>query len=164
MYSGCYIVNMMMQGTPCILWTQSRTDLAFPFYLFLFSAWWSGSGRENRAGAIKEINVYGKSAGSPQRTVGRSSFPALRAGMAHAAEEVLMLRIEVKTREYFPVKYVLWLGEQHGIGTVFIVILSPLTVGCRKIIRRNSFGGLGSCAGAGMILCRKTHDKHSRKL
>ena len=36
-------------------------DWRSPFIYFYFQHGGSGSGRENRAGAIKEINVYGKS-------------------------------------------------------------------------------------------------------
>ena len=171
--AGCYVVNMMMQEhlVSCGL---KAGWIGIPLLcISLFSmAGAVFAGKTEQVQLKKLMFAESLAAGF---FIALSSSPAVvvsvfAAGMAHGAEEVLMLRIESENQKVFSSEIrATMVSVSSMMYSIFMVILSPLTGwAVEKLSIETAFAGLGILvAGVGMILCWKPEsgvDKHSRKL
>lgn len=171
--AGCYVVNMMMQEhlVSCGL---KAGWIGIPLLcISLFSMAGAVFAGKTEQVQLKKLMFAGSLAAGV--FIALSSSPAVvvsvfAAGMAHGAEEVLMLRIESENQKVFSSEIrATMVSVSSMMYSIFMVILSPLTGwAVERLSIETAFAGLGILvAGVGMILCWKPEssvDKHSRKL
>lgn len=171
--AGCYVVNMMMQEhlVSCGL---KAGWIGIPLLcISLFSMAGAALAGKTEPVQLKKLMFMGSLASGIFIAVSSSQaivVSVFAAGMAHGAEEVLMLRVESENQRVFSSEIrATMVSVSSMMYSIFMVILSPLTGwAVEKWSIETAFAGLGILvAGVGMILCRKPEsdvDKHSRKL
>lgn len=171
--AGCYVVNMMMQEhlVSCGL---KAGWIGIPLLcISLFSMAGAALAGKTEPVQLKKLMFMGSLAAGVFIAVSSSKaivVSVFAAGMAHWAEEVLMLRVESENQRVFSSEIrATMVSVSSMMYSVFMVILSPLTGwAVEKWSIETAFAGLGIfVAGVGMVLSWKPEsgvDKHSRKL
>lgn len=171
--AGCYVVNMMMQEhlVSCGL---KAGWIGIPLLcISLFSMAGAALAGKTEPVQLKKLMFMGSLAAGVFIAVSSSQaivVSVFAAGMAHGAEEVLMLRVESENQRVFSSEIrATMVSVSSMMYSVFMVILSPLTGwAVEKWSIEIAFAGLGIfVAGVGMVLSWKPEsgvDKHSRKL
>ncbi len=171
--AGCYVVNMMMQEhlVSCGL---KAGWIGIPLLcISLFSMAGAALAGKIEPVQLKKLMFMGSLASGVFIAVSSSQaivVSVFAAGMAHGAEEVLMLRVESENQRVFSSEIrATMVSVSSMMYSIFMVILSPLTGwAVEKWSIETAFAGLGILvAGVGMVLSWKPEsgvDKHSRKL
>lgn len=171
--AGCYVVNMMMQEHLVSCGLKAGWIGVPLLFISIFSMAGAALAGKTEQVQLKKLMVVGSLAAGLFIAVSSSTvivISVFAAGMAHGAEEVLMLRIESENQKVFSSEIrATMVSVSSMMYSIFMVIVSPLTGwAVEKLSIETAFAGLGILvAGAGMILCRKPEssvDKHSRKL
>ena len=171
--AGCYVVNMMMQEHLVSCGLKAGWIGVPLLFISIFSMVGAALAGKTEQVQLKKLMIVGSLAAGLFIAVSSSTvivISVFAAGMAHGAEEVLMLRIESENQKVFSSEIrATMVSVSSMMYSIFMVIVSPLTGwAVEKLSIETAFAGLGILvAGAGMILCRKPEssvDKHSRKL
>lgn len=171
--AGCYVVNMMMQEHLVACGLKAGW-IGIPLLcISLFSMAGAALAGKTEPVQLKKLMFMGSLAAGVFIAVSSSQaivVSVFAAGMAHGAEEVLMLRVESENQRVFSSEIrATMVSVSSMMYSVFMVILSPLTGwAVEKWSIETAFAGLGIfVAGVGMVLSWKPEsgvDKHSRKL
>lgn len=171
--AGCYVVNMMMQEHLVACGLKAGW-IGIPLLcISLFSMAGAALAGKTEPVQLKKLMFMGSLAAGVFIAVSSSQaivVSVFAAGMAHGAEEVLMLRVESENQRVFSSEIrATMVSVSSMMYSVFMVILSPLTGwAVEKWSIEIAFAGLGIfVAGVGMVLSWKPEsgvDKHSRKL
>ena len=171
--AGCYVVNMMMQEHLVSCGLKAGWIGVPLLFISIFSMAGAALAGKTEQVQLKKLMIVGSLAAGLFIAVSSSTVivvSVFAAGMAHGAEEVLMLRIESENQKVFSSEIrATMVSVSSMMYSIFMVIVSPLTGwAAEKLSIETAFAGLGILvAGVGMILCRKPEssvDKHSRKL
>lgn len=171
--AGCYVVNMMMQEHLVFCGLKAGW-IGIPLLcISLFSMAGAALAGKTEQVQLKKLMFMGSLATGVFIAVSSSQaivVSVFAAGMAHGAEEVLMLRVESENQRVFSSEIrATMVSVSSMMYSIFMVILSPLTGwAVEKWSIETAFAGLGILvADVGMVLSWKPEsgvDKHSRKL
>lgn len=171
--AGCYVVNMMMQEHLVACGLKAGW-IGIPLLcISLFSMAGAALAGKTEPVQLKKLMFMGSLAAGVFIAVSSSQaivVSVFAAGMAHGAEEALMLRVESENQRVFSSEIrATMVSVSSMMYSIFMVILSPLTGwAVEKWSIETAFAGLGILvAGVGMVLSWKPEsgvDKHSRKL
>ena len=163
--AGCYVVNMMMQEhlVSCGL---KAGWIGIPLLcISLFSMAGAALAGKTEPVQLKKLMFMGSLASGVFIAVSSSQaivVSVFAAGMAHGAEEVLMLRVESENQRVFSSEIRATLVSVSSMMySIFMAILSPLTGwAVEKWSIETAFAGLGILvAGVGMVLSMCNHNK-----
>lgn len=159
--AGCYVVNMMMQEHLVACGLKAGW-IGIPLLcISLFSMAGAALAGKTEPVQLKKLMFMGSLAAGVFIAVSSSQaivVSVFAAGMAHGAEEALMLRVESENQRVFSSEIrATMVSVSSMMYSVFMVILSPLTGwAVEKLSIETAFAGLGILvAGVGMVLSWK---------
>lgn len=163
--AGCYVVNMMMQEHLAACGLKAGW-IGIPLLcISLFSMAGAALAGKTEPVQLKKLMFMGSLAAGVFIAVSSSQaivVSVFAAGMAHGAEEALMLRVESENQRVFSSEIrATMVSVSSMMYSIFMVILSPLTGwAVEKWSIETAFAGLGILvAGVGMVLSMCNHNK-----
>lgn len=163
--AGCYVVNMMMQEHLVACGLKAGW-IGIPLLcISLFSMAGAALAGKTEPVQLKKLMFMGSLAAGVFIAVSSSQaivVSVFAAGMAHGAEEALMLRVESENQRVFSSEIrATMVSVSSMMYSIFMVILSPLTGwAVEKWSIETAFAGLGILvAGVGMVLSMCNHNK-----